>query len=150
MNNVTVTIPMEGYLLEFAQKTFGNPARFPKDSPESRMLKRLLKPRPQTPDTEEPREGLRVIVPDSKDKNPNVYNYLGKFARLAIHASVSELFRADMQHFFISLRNDSRAQKELIYAYMEEKGIDERHWDTVSKIWYRIRETRRKQNNLNV
>lgn len=149
MSEYTITIPMDGYLQDYCKKSFGYPAEFPKDSPETRLIKRFLK-QPPGDFIYEKEKGLPVVIPFFKERDPRVYNYLGPKAKKAISSSIASLFRAELTQFFIKLENCRCSDKDLIYAFMEEKEIEEKHWDTVSKIWYRTRASLRKKNNIDL
>ena len=128
------------YLAQWINHTFGYPAVLLKDSPESRVLNEALVKTPHNhrPDTGDD-HNVMIQVPFFKGKNPEVYNYLHKSGKKAIEESFRTLLIRNLVEEVGAIENCNVTIATLIYMWMEKHGIDEKHWDTVSQIYYRLR-----------
>lgn len=140
MSDYVVYLTVPEYLAQWINHTFGNPVELIKDSPESRVLNECLT---KTPANSKPDlgEGSNIIikVPYFKGKDPAVYSYLYESGKRAIIESFRTLLVKNLMAEVGSLSNANVKIATLIYMWMEKHGIDEKHWDTISQIFYRTR-----------
>ncbi len=141
MNKISIYLKTDDYLAEWINHTFGNPVQLIHGSPEMRVLNELVSKRPKFNVYDIPKEESNVTIPIPyfKGKNPETYNYLYKSGRKALEESFRTLFIKNLMEEVGALENHNVKISTLIYAYMEKHGIDEKHWDTVSQIYYRTR-----------
>ncbi len=139
------------YLAQWINHTFGYPAELVKDSPESRVLNECLVKTPEDhkPDTGED-HNVMIRIPYFKGKNPEVYNYLYKSGKKAIEESFRTLLIKNLLEEVSNLNNCNVSISTLIYMWMEKHGIDEKNWDTLSQIYYRIRKKYFEEKNIKV
>ena len=135
-----VYLKMPEYLAQWINYTFGYPTALLKDSPESRVLNECLVkiPKNQDPDTGED-HNVMIEIPYFKGKHPLDYNYLHQSGKKAIEESFRTLMLKNLVEEVGAIENCNAKKATLIYMWMEKHGIDEKHWDTVSQIYYRIR-----------
>lgn len=140
MNQYTIYLKAPDYLANWMNHTFGNPVVLVKDGPESRLLHEQICKTPinRTPDTGED-SNVMVRIPFFKSKDPETYNYIHQSGKKALLESFYTLLRKNLMEEVGALENGNCKIATLIYAYMEKHGIDEKHWYTVSQIYYRTR-----------
>lgn len=150
-SNYNVYLKAPDYLAEWITDTFGNPVQLIKDSPEMRLLNELTVKRPcdEQPDTG---EGANVIIPIPyfKGKDPAVYNHLYKTGKDAMIESFTTLFDKNLWTEITDLKNGRVKKKTLIFVFMENHGINERHWDTISQRLHRLHVKYRNRNKLKI
>lgn len=150
MNDFFIYLKVPEYLKEYLEKHFGDPIKLPKDSPESILMKRFLQKKSEAP---EPDLGegcnVRVIIPWSKEKDPRIYQYLSPKAKKSLITSFDQIFITNLWSDLMPLINPRCTLTDLIYAWMEQHGISEEHWDTVKQRFYRLRR-KYKEKGVNV
>lgn len=135
----TFTMQVPDYLAQWATHHLGNPVEFPKDSPESRLIKLFIdkQPRNRLPDL---RGNLSVKIPSSKAKDPRAgYFYMSPRAQTMIKECLSSLF---IQNLWAELSDINKVNCELstaIYAWLEKHGIADTYWECVRQKYYRLR-----------
>jgi len=141
MSDFKVYLKVPDYLAQWINHTFGSPISLIKDSPESRLLNELLckLPADRQPDFGEG-ANVEIIIPFFKGKDPQYWNYLHETGKTALTESFSTLFKKSLFNEITALQNGHVKRATLIYAYMERHGIDEKHWDTVSQIYHRLKQ----------
>jgi hypothetical protein len=140
MSEYNVYLRVPEYLADWITNTFGNPVILVKDGPESRLLNEQICKTPlnKKPDTGEG-SNISIPIPFFKGKHPETYNYIHKSGKKALMESFYTLLRKNLMEEVGSLENGNCKMATLIYAFMEKHGIEERHWYTVSQIYYRTR-----------
>lgn len=84
MSNIVFYIKLEPYLKQWLHNSLGNPVVFPPQSNENAVIRRFLRKRPPEVLPELADDELTaIVIPDSKAKPPQYYNYLGKKAKAA-------------------------------------------------------------------
>jgi hypothetical protein len=142
MSRFVIYLKLEKYLSQWLVHSLGNPVRFPAQSNENCVIRRFLQKLPEGKSPELPFEGATVIViPDSKAKNPEVYNYLGKKAKEAVTECIEDLFRRNLWAEIGTLteKNCSVGLNKTIAAWCEMHGIDDDYTETVRQKYYRMR-----------
>ena len=120
----------------------GEPVKLIRGSIESKMLKRATVPLP--PDTVPLRkqEGeVAVSIPYYKSHDPRVYNHITETGKRAMVERIKDDFDLDVWDYLHDFGKIGRQQKELIYLFMEQRGIreDGSCWDAIAKIYQRLR-----------
>ena len=78
MKDFVFYIKLEHYLAQWLTHSLGNPVRFPAQSNENSVIRRFLQKLPPDKLPEMPSDDtVAIVIPDSKAKDPAVYNYLG-------------------------------------------------------------------------
>ena len=151
MSDYNVYLKVPEYLAQWITHTFGNPVLLEKDCPENRVLNEVLT---KTPDGAKPDTGddanVVMPIPYFKGKDPRVYNYIYPSGKKALQESFYTLFKKNVMEEVGSLENVNCKLSTVIYAFMEKHGIDEKHWDTVSQIYYRARKRYFEKNDIKV
>lgn len=135
----TISIEVQPYLAQWATHHLGEPVEFPRDSPESRLIKRFLEKQPR--DLPPQLDGnLRVKIPQSKEKDPRAgYFYLSPRAVGLVKESLYSLF---VSNLWAELGDASRYNCDLtnlIYAWMDKHGIADEYWECIRQKYYRLR-----------
>ena len=140
MSDYHVYLKVPEYLAQWITQTFGSPVQLIKDGPESRLLNELLQKTPSEvlPDSGE-EANVIIPIPFFKGKHPETYNHLRQSGKKAMEESFYTLFRKNLMQEVGALKNGNCKIATLIYSFMENHGIDEKHWYTVSQIYYRTR-----------
>lgn len=138
--NYYIYLKVEPYLAQWLKKSLGDPVELPRESPESKLIKRFLDKQPEgvNPDTGTD-SNLMVAIPWSKEKDPRTYNYLSPRAKKALIESFETIFINNLWTELGSLEGINSTLTNVIYAYLEKHGIDEEHWETIRQKYYRIR-----------
>ena len=117
----TITLNVEPYLAAWLKKHFGNPVELLKDSPESRLLKRLLD---KQPDTITPEIGnIKVHLPYFKEKDPRVYSFLCESGKAALVESFEAMFINNLWSEVGNLENLNCRLTSVIRGWCEKHGI---------------------------
>lgn len=139
MSNFVIYIKLETYLSRWLIHSLGNPVRFPAQSNENAVIRRFLQKLPAGHLPELMADGLTpIIIPDSKAKDPSVFNYLGPKAKEAVVEAIEDLFRrnlwAELGDADISI-----GVNKMIAAWCEMHGIEDDYIETVRQKYYRMR-----------
>lgn len=140
MNNFILYLKLETYLAQWLTNSLGDPVRFPVQSNENAIIRRFLQKCPQGREPETFAPGLTgIVIPDSKAKNPVVYNYFGPKAKDALIEAIEDLFRRNMWAELGDMFDGSVGLNKVIAAWCEMHGIDDDYTETVRQKYYRIR-----------
>lgn len=141
MSSFVIYLRLEKYLSQWLVHALGNPVRFPAQSNENAVIRRFLQRLPSGQKPELMVDGLTpVVIPDSKAKDPAVYNYLGPRAKEAIIEAIEDLFRRNMWAELGEMSFDqSIGVNKMVAAWCEMHGIDDDFVETVRQKYYRMR-----------
>ena len=140
MSDFVFYIKLEKYLSQWLTHSLGHPVRFPAQSNENSVIRRFLQKLPDGKQPELMFEGaIAIIIPDSKAKDPETFNYLGPRAKEAIIEAIEDLFRRNMWMELGELSDTSVGLNKMIAAWCEMHGIDDDYVETVRQKYYRIR-----------
>jgi len=144
MSDYCIYLKMPSYLRQWFihRHGGGEPVKLIRGSIESKMLKRATVPLP--PDTAPLRkqEGeVAVSIPYYKSHDPRVYNHITETGKRAMVERIKDDFDLDVWDYLHDFGKIGRQQKELIYLFMEQRGIreDGSCWDAIAKIYQRLR-----------
>lgn len=145
MDRFLIYIPLEDYLAQwFIHEQGGSvPVKLTRGSVESKILEVYLIKRPENINPDLGGEGfVPVIIPEFRNRPPEIYNYLPKYAVISFTNIIRSRFDIklwkDLNSFGNVIRN---RQDELIYAWMESNGIEinEKNWNAIAKRFQRQR-----------
>ena len=140
MSKFVIYIKLETYLHQWLTHSLGNPVVFPAQSNENATIRRFLQKLPQGEKPQLADTGLSAIcIPESKAKDPSVYNYLGPLGKEAVVESIEDLFRRNLWHEMGDLAPRSRGVNGQIAAWCEMHGIGIDYIETVRQKYYRMR-----------
>lgn len=140
MSEFVIYVKLEKYLSQWLTFALGNPVRFPAQSNENAVIRRFIQKLPADRKPEMAAEGLTaIVIPDSKAKDPAVFNYFGPRAKEALTEAIEDLFRRNMWAEIGSLLDGSVGLNKTIAAWCELHGIDDDFSETVRQKYYRIR-----------
>lgn len=140
MKDFVVYIKLEKYLAQWLTHSLGHPVRFPAQSNENAVLRRFLQKIPEGKQPELMFDGATaVVIPDSKAKDPSIYNYLGPRAKEAVIEAIEDLFRRNLWSELGDMTDCNIGLNKMIAAWCEMHGIDDDYVETVRQKYYRIR-----------
>ena len=144
MSAYCIYLKMPSYLRQwFIHRHGGNePVTLRRGSIESKMLQRATVQQP--PDTFPARkqEGeVAIQIPYSKSHDPRYYNHITETGKRAMIDRIKDDFDMDVWEFLHDFGKVGKQQKNLIYLFMEQRGIleDGTCWDAIAKIYQRLR-----------
>ena len=144
MSNFCIYLKVEPYLAQWVTNHLGDPIDFPRDSPESKLIKRFLDKTPlqDNPDLD---GNVKVLIPYSKQKDPRFYNYLRPMAKSLLVESLESMFITNLWAELGSVQGVSCSLTSLIRAWLEQHGISEDYEETIRQKFYRIRKRYQKK-----
>lgn len=92
--------------------------------------------------TEPPPEGkviVPIIIPEQKLKPVIFYNYLAPAAKEALADCIRTRFKIQLFRDLHRVSCIGKRQDNLIYAWLEQHEMSIDRWDTVAKIYQRMR-----------
>ncbi|MBR7028471.1 MAG: hypothetical protein IKI05_03550 [Bacteroidaceae bacterium] len=144
MKDIVVYIKVEKYIKQWLEHTLGNPVRFPTHSYENEVLRRHLQKRPANvllpladPDL------VAIVIPDSSERKPEFYNYLGFRGQRALQSAIDGLFRLALWSDCAPLLHSKRELNRGIDAWCKQHGIELDYREAVRQKFYRIRKSYR-------
>ena len=111
-------------------------------SVESKIVKRAqMKPPIGFFPSPKAEDEVAVCIPYSKAHDPRTYNYISPTGKRALIEQIKNDFAVDCFTFLHDFGHIGHQQKELIYLYMEQRGIKEDGtcWDSIAKVYQRLR-----------
>lgn len=139
MSNYVIYIKLETYLSQWLIHSLGNPVRFPAQSNENAVIRRFLQKLPAGHLPELMADGLTpIVIPESKAKDPSVFNYLGPKAKEAVIEAIEDLFRRNLWTE-LGDADISIGVNKMIAAWCEMHGIEDDYIETVRQKYYRMR-----------
>ena len=140
MSRFVIYIKLETYLHQWLTHHLGNPVVFPAQSNENATIRRFLQKQPDGTRPQLAKEGLTAIcIPDSKAKDPSVFNYMGPSGKEAVVECIEDLFRRNLWHEMGDLAPSRRGVNGQIAAWCEMHGIGIDYIETVRQKYYRMR-----------
>lgn len=109
---------------------------------ESKLLQRATVPQPPGTIPQRKQEGeVTIAIPYYKSHDPRIYNHITETGKRAIIERVKDDFDLDLWEYLHDFGKIGRQQKDLIYLFMEQRGIleDGSCWDAIAKIYQRMR-----------
>ena len=144
MSNYCIYLKMPSYLRQWFIHRHGgsNPVNLIRGSIESKLLQRATIPMPKG--ILPPRQGegeIAINIPYSKSHDPRTYNYITETGKNALLGRIKDDFDLDVWDYLHDFGKVGVQQKDLIYLFMEQRGIHEDGtcWDAIAKIYQRLR-----------
>lgn len=145
MSDYHIYLKMPSYLRQwFVHRHNGSePVRLNNGCIESKLVKLALVAPPSglLPHKPSPDE-VAICIPYSKARDPRTYNYITETGKRALFDNIKNSFDVDCWTFLHDFGYIGKMQqKDLIYLYMEQRGIHEDGtcWDSIAKIYQRLR-----------
>ena len=157
MSDYLLYVKMPSYLRQwFVHRHSGSePVRLHNGSVESKLIKLALIKAPEFifPHKQQEDE-VAICIPYSKQRDPRTYNHISDTAKRALLENIKNAFAVDCWTFLHDFGSIGKQQKDLIYLFMEQRGIKEDGscWDAIAKVYQRLRknyltnECKRKRN----
>ena len=136
---------MPSYLRQWFVHRHGGsePVSLRRGSIESLILQRATVPQPDgvIPQKKQDDE-LAVCLPYSKSHDPRIYNFITDTGKRALIERIKADFDLDVWEYLHDFGKITKQQKDLIYLFMEQRGIHEDGscWDSIAKIYQRKRD----------
>ena len=120
----------------------GNPVSLIRGSIESKLLPKATMPLPVgvLPPRQQEDE-VAVYIPYSKSHDPRTYNYITETGKRVLVSRIKDDFDIDVWEYLHDFGKVGSQQKDLIFLFMEQRGIHEDGtcWDSIAKIYQRLR-----------
>ena len=144
MSEYCVYLKMPSYLRQWFVHRHGgsDPVNLIRGSVESKLLQRATVPQPPNTLPHRQAEGeVAVCIPYSKSHDPRTYNYITETGKRALISRIKDDFDLDVWDFLHDFGKVGTQQKDLIFLFMEQRGIHEDGscWDAIAKIYQRLR-----------
>lgn len=140
MSKFVIYIKLETYLHQWLTHSLGNPVVFPAQSCENATIRRFLQKLPVDAKPQLADASLTAIcIPESKAKDPAIYNYMGQAGKEAVVECIEDLFRRNLWHEMGDLTPGRRGVNGQIAAWCEMHGIGIDYVETVRQKYYRMR-----------
>ncbi len=144
MSEYCVYLKMPSYLRQWFihRHGGGNPVQLIRGSIESKLLQRATIKMPQGVMPPRQQEGeVAINIPYNKKHDPRFYNYITETGKNALISRIKEDFDIDVWDYLHDFGKVGAQQKDLIYLFMEQRGIKEDGtcWDAIAKIYQRLR-----------
>lgn len=144
MSNYLVYIKMPSYLRQwFIHRHSGSePVVLRQGCIETKILRLAQSTWPQGQIPAQKQEGeVAVCIPYYKARDPRTYNYIVPSGKKALLEQIKNDFAVDCWTFLHDFGKIGQQQKQLIYLFMEQRGIKEDGscWDSIAKTYQRLR-----------
>ena len=144
MSEYCIYLKMPSYLRQWFIHRHGgtDPVTLRRGSIESKMLQRATVPLPPNAIPARRLEGeVAIQIPYSKSHDPRYYNHITETGKRALLNCIKDDFDIDVWEYLHDFGKIGCQQKDLIYLFMEQRGIleDGTCWDAIAKIYQRLR-----------
>ena len=119
-----------------------DPVRLNNGSIESKLIKlAIVRPPESIIPHRQQEDEVAICIPYSKLRDPRTYNHITDTGKRALLENIKNSFDVDCWTFLHDFGKIGKQQKDLIYLYMEQRGIKEDGtcWDSIAKIYQRLR-----------
>lgn len=119
-----------------------DPVRLNNGSIESKLIKlAIVRPPESIIPHRQQEDEVAICIPYSKLRDPRTYNHITDTGKRALLENIKNAFDVDCWTFLHDFGKIGKQQKDLIYLYMELRGIKEDGtcWDSIAKIYQRLR-----------
>ena len=144
MSDFHIYIKMPSYLRQwFIHRHSGtDPVRLNNGSIESKLIKlAVVRPPENIIPHRQQEDEVAICIPYSKFRDPRTYNHITDTGKRAFLENIKNSFDVDCWTFLHDFGKIGKQQKDLIYLFMEQRGIKEDGtcWDSIAKIYQRLR-----------
>lgn len=136
----TVSIEVEPYVKQWLEHKFGSPVNLPKGAPERKLIEQFVR----RGDDEilngvESNRIVEILVPYSRDLDARLHGKISLRFKKAVSDSLSSIFMQKIWEDYNRIGIELKCtQKDWLYAYLQDNGIADDHWDALNKRLYRI------------
>ena len=141
MSNFVVYIEVEPFIKEWLIHSFGNPVVFPAQSVENATIRRFTQKQPGAAPEPHADKEVAIAIPDSKAKDPMLYNYLGTHGKKAVAECINDTFKMNMWAELNDLSDVGCSIMKAIYSWCEMHGISIDYAWTIRQRYYRMRDS---------
>lgn len=146
MSNFCFYIQLPPFVAQWLLKNYGSPVKFPAQSVENATIRRFLRKRPLGVDPDTAAPGLTPIcIPDSKQADPQTYNYLFEKGKEGVRECIEDSFRIALWNELNDLSDCGCSVMTAVYEFCQAYGIDIDHADTIKQRYYRMRNSYREK-----
>lgn len=136
----TISLEVEPYVKEWLHHKFGSPVNLPKGTPERKLIELHIRP---GDDVElvgvESNRIVEILVPYSRDLDARLHGKISQRFKKAVSDSLSNIFMQKIWEDYTRLGIELKCtQKDWLYAYLQDNGISDDHWEALNKRLYRI------------
>ena len=155
MSEYCVYLKMPSYLRQWFIHRHGgsHPVNLIRGSIESKLLQRATVPMPEgVLPARQQEDEVAVCIPYSKSHDPRTYrsalgtlatskNHITETGKRALLGRIKDDFDIDVWEYLHDFGKVGTQQKDLIFLFMEQRGIreDGSCWDSIAKIYHRLR-----------
>lgn len=86
-------------------------------------------------------DDIAIMIPDSKQKDPQYFNYLGAHGQKSVVECIEDTFKLNMWRELNDLSDVGCSVMNAIYSWCEMHGISIDYADTIRQRYYRIRDS---------
>ncbi len=139
-----VYIKMPAYLRQWFIHRHGGeePVCLLRGSIESKLMQRITVQQPQNTFPAKKQEGeVAICIPYNKSHDPRIYNHVTDLGKRCLVEHIKNDFDIDVWEYLHDFGRIGKQQKDLIYLFMEQRGIleDGSCWDAIAKRYQRLR-----------
>lgn len=92
MSKFVIYIKVEPFIKQWLIHSFGNPVVFPAQSIENSTIRRFTQKQPNAIPLPAGQDEVAIAIPDSKAKDPIIYNYLSTYGKKPWQNASTTLF----------------------------------------------------------
>lgn len=146
MSKFLIYVKLQPFVAQWLTNTFGSPVKFDSQSVENSVILQFTKRVPQgkKPDTGSDGD-TPIYIPDSKMKDPAVFNYLTASGKKAIEESIEHIFKMNMWAELSNIESYHVKISTAVCDWCEAHGIDVEYADTIRQRYYRLRDAKMKR-----
>ena len=132
MNNICIYVKLKPYVEQWLTSIYGNPVKFPKCSMENDEIRHWLTRVPEGCLPQMKVEGsVAIVLPQSKRRPPEVYNYLTKSAQDCICGMINNNFDSDLKSSVKRSVCNGVPIMKAVRAFMKHHNISLEHDETL-------------------
>jgi hypothetical protein len=139
-SEITISVTVKPYILQWISVQYGTPARFPKRSYINCLIRELIAKVPKNVVPKPTNDNLIIELPFFAGKDVRHYNWLSENSKQELASSLRQIF------YFSMFENIDWNKHQLkmntgsaIRLFMEKYDIDEEYFETLKKKEYRRR-----------
>lgn len=123
---ICFSLPLPEYLRQWLVNAMGGeePVRFPKGSAYTSFLRVFLRHKREREKWSDEPGAVRIVIPKFPGKSPEVHNYLPQRSEKALEQLVRDHFDTQLFTELVSFANIGRRRTDVLYAWMEDNGIE--------------------------
>ena len=144
-------VKIPAYEREWCEHHFGSPSKFPPHSNVNAVIRHFLRTPPKGDrEVERQQNEIALVIPVSRSKKPEYYNYLDKPGKSAVAEAIDDIFTIHMWESLTDIGCRNVRLSHLIEDYMRQNGISPDNYDNLRQKFTRIKEAYRKEAGINL